>query len=99
MRNCEPWWNQEPAAQPKGCASETFHLQSGAPYFYPTIVFLIGDPVLGKIVFSIMENQEAVDLVSKITVISIGVLIALVVILYLVADWKFRKDLKDKPKK
>ena len=63
------------------------------------IVFLIGGPVLGKIVFSIMGNQEAVNLVSKINVISIGVLIALVVILYLVADWKFRKDLKDKPKK
>jgi len=71
------------------------------------VVFFLGGSVLGKIVFSIMGNQEAVDLVSRITVISIGTLIALVVILYLVADWKFKKvekerkdkQKKDKPKK
>lgn len=28
--------NWEPAAQPKGCGSETLRLKSGAPLFYPT---------------------------------------------------------------
>ena len=28
-----------PAAQPKGCVSETLHLRLRAPYFYPTDSF------------------------------------------------------------
>src|SRR5215831_20265268 len=30
------WWNEEPAAQPKGCMSVTLHLRLRAPVLYST---------------------------------------------------------------
>ena len=36
LRKRELWQNEEPAAQPKGCKSETLCLRLRASYFYPT---------------------------------------------------------------
>jgi hypothetical protein len=51
--------------------------------------------MLARIVRSLLGKQAIYDRIGKYTAISILVLIALFVILHLVADWKFRKTIKD----
>lgn len=59
------------------------------------VIFFLSGSLLGRIIFSLLGNWAIVDLIGKIMALSIVVLIVLFVILYLVADWKFKKAMKD----
>jgi hypothetical protein len=52
LRKREPGGNEEPAAQPKGCPSETLRLPLRAPHFYPTSTFLLYIDTFAAVVVS-----------------------------------------------
>lgn len=68
---------------------------STSQWLFVIVIFLLSVSLLGRIIFSLLGNRAIIDLIGKITAISIVVLIALFVTLYLVADWKFKKAMKD----